>query len=134
MSLRTPLARARGLGSAKEGVGHWWAQRVTALALIPLTLWFAISLMSVAHADYADAVAWIGSPLNSALLILLLVSLFYHAILGLQVVIEDYVHGEGTKLATLLIVKFILVLLGAVAVVAVLQVAFMAVLQTGTGG
>ncbi len=131
MSLRTPLARARGLGSAKEGVSHWWAQRVTALALVPLTLWFAASILSLTQADHAAAVAWIGAPLNSALLILLLIGLFYHAILGLQVVIEDYVHSEGAKLVTLLAMKFILVLLGAIAVVSVLRVAFMAVLQSG---
>jgi succinate dehydrogenase / fumarate reductase, membrane anchor subunit len=134
MSLRTPLGRVRGLGSAKEGVSHWWAQRVTALALVPLTLWFAVALISVVHADHAGAVAWIGSPLNSALLILLLICVFYHAILGLQVVIEDYVHGEGAKLATLLVTKFILTLLGAIAIVSVLRVAFLAVLQTATGG
>jgi succinate dehydrogenase / fumarate reductase membrane anchor subunit len=134
MSLRTPLGRVRGLGSAKEGVGHWWAQRVTALALVPLTLWFAVSMISVVHTDYAGAVTWIGAPLNSALLILLLVCVFYHALLGLQVVIEDYVHGEGIKLATLLVTKFILTLLGAIAVVSVLRVTFLAVLPTGTGG
>lgn len=124
MSLRTPLARARGLGSAKEGVSHWWAQRVTAIALVPLTLWFAISLLSVARADYANVIEWIGSPFNMILLIAFLFSTFYHAHLGLQVVIEDYVHDEGYKLASLLIVKFILILLGGAAILAVLRIAF----------
>ncbi|MDX1606400.1 MAG: succinate dehydrogenase, hydrophobic membrane anchor protein, partial [Candidatus Competibacterales bacterium] len=116
MSLRTPLARARGLGSAKEGVQHWWAQRVTAVALVPLTLWFVVSLLSIADADHATVVAWIGAPLNSALLVLLLVAVFYHAVLGLQVVIEDYIHSEGRKFAVLLAVKFALALLAAIAV------------------
>lgn len=134
MSLRSPLARVRGLGSAKEGVQHWWAQRVTALALIPLALWFLIVLMGLVHADYGAAVTWFGSPVNSALLILLLGCLFYHAILGLQVVIEDYVHGEGAKFITLLVMKFILVLCGAIAVLSVLRLAFLALLQTTSGG
>lgn len=124
MSIRTPLARARGLGSAKSGVSHWWAQRVTAIAMVPLTLWFIIGLISMTHADYQTAVHWIGQPVNTVLLILLLFSTFYHAILGMQVVIEDYVHVEGAKIASLLIMKFILVLLGAAAIFAVLRIAF----------
>jgi succinate dehydrogenase / fumarate reductase membrane anchor subunit len=124
MDLRTPLARARGLGSAKEGVNHWWAQRVTAVALVPLTLWFVVSLLSVLGEDYAQLVAWIGSPLNTVLLVTFLFSMFYHAYLGLQVVIEDYVHTEAVKLATLLAMKFLLILLGAAAILAVLRIAF----------
>jgi succinate dehydrogenase / fumarate reductase membrane anchor subunit len=124
MDLRTPLARARGLGSAKEGVNHWWAQRVTAVALVPLTLWFVVSLLSVLGEDYAQLVAWIGSPLNTVLLVTFLFSMFYHAYLGLQVVIEDYVHTEAVKLATLLATKFLLILLGAAAILAVLRIAF----------
>lgn len=123
MSLRTPLSRARGLGSAKEGVHHWWMQRVTAIALVPLTLWFVVVLMSAARADYITAVAWISRPWNAALLILLLITGFYHAILGMQVVIEDYVHHEGLKLGSLLALRFILWLLGAVSVIAVLRIA-----------
>lgn len=124
MDLRTPLARARGLGSAKEGVNHWWAQRVTAVALVPLTLWFVVSLLTVLGEDYAQVVAWIGSPLNTVLLVAFLFSTFYHAYLGLQVVIEDYVHTEAAKLATLLATKFLLILLGAAAILAVLRIAF----------
>lgn len=123
MSLQTPLGRARGLGSAKEGVSHWWAQRVTAIALVPLTLWFVVALLSVAGADYETVVAWIARPFNAVLLIALLISMFYHAILGLQVIIEDYVHHEGTKVASLLVMKFLLVLLGGSAVLAVLRIA-----------
>ena len=124
MDLRTPLARARGLGSAKEGLNHWWAQRVTAVALVPLTLWFVVSLLTVVGEDYAQLAAWIGSPLNTVLLVAFLFSMYYHVYLGLQVVIEDYVHTEAVKLATLLAVKFLLILLGAAAILAVLRIAF----------
>ena len=123
MDLRTPLARARGLGSAKEGVNHWWGQRVTAIALVPLTLWFVVSLLIVARAEYAEVVAWVGAPINTVLLVAFLFSMFYHAYLGLQVVIEDYVHAEGLKISSLLIVKFLLILLGAAAILAVLRLA-----------
>jgi succinate dehydrogenase / fumarate reductase membrane anchor subunit len=124
MSLRTPLGRVRGLGSAKEGVSHWWVQRVTAVALVPLVLWFTVSMLSIVRADYDSAVHWVGQPFNTVLLVALLVGAFYHALLGLQVVIEDYVHAEGTKVMALLIMKFIMVLLGASAILAVLRIAF----------
>src|SRR5258708_16636215 len=102
--LRTPLARARGLGSAKAGVAHWWAQRLTAIALIPLVVWFAISLVMLSGADYAMARAWIGSPRVMVLLILTIGIGLHHGQLGLQVVIEDYVHGDGRNLALIVIV------------------------------
>lgn len=124
MSLRTPIGRVRGLGSAKEGVSHWWAQRVTAVALIFLSLWFVISLLFVVRADYETMIHWIGRPINTVLLIAFLFAVFYHALLGLQVVIEDYVHTEGKKLASLLIMKFLMVLLGLFSIVAVLRIAF----------
>ena len=124
MSLRTPLAHVRGLGSAKEGVAHWWAQRVTAVALVPLTLWFVASLLCMARADYDSLRAWIVQPSTTILLVALLFSLFYHAILGLQVVIEDYVHQEGAKITSLLVMKFLLVLLGGSAILSVLRIAF----------
>ena len=134
MSLRSPLGRVRGLGSAKEGVQHWWAQRVTALALLPLVLWFMVSLLSLQHAENAAVVDWIGRPFNSALLILLLISLFYHAILGLQVVIEDYVHTEAVKMSALIIMRFVLILLAVIAIISVVRIAFKAVLlSTGAG-
>jgi succinate dehydrogenase / fumarate reductase membrane anchor subunit len=124
MSLRAPLARARGLGSAKEGTHHWWLERVTSAALVPLTLWFVISLVSIAHYDHAELVAWIARPFNTALMFLFLALTFQHSILGLQVVIEDYVHQEGIRLAALLLMKFVLVLFGVVGVLAVLRIAF----------
>ena len=119
---RTPLARARGLGSAKSGVGHWWVQRITAIALIPLVVWFAISLVMLSGADYAMARAWIGSPLVMMLLSLTIVIGLHHGQLGMQVVIEDYVGNDGWKLALIVLVKFIAVLFGLGAIVAILRI------------
>ena len=121
---RTPLARARGLGSAKDGVGHWWAQRLTAIALIPLVVWFAISLVMLSGADYPVVRAWIGSPLVMLLLILTIGVGLHHGQLGMQVVIEDYVGSDGWKLALIVIVKFIAVLFGLGAIVAILRIGF----------
>lgn len=120
MSLRSPLGRVRGLGSAKEGVNHFWAQRMTALALIPLCVWFVISLLVITGADHATVKAWVSSPVVAGLLILLIAATFYHAFLGLQVVIEDYIHGEGLKLFTLVTVKGASWLLASIGVVSVL--------------
>jgi len=123
-SLRSPLGRVRGLGSAKDGTHHWWAQRLTALALIPLTVWFVISVIVMTGGDYYAMVAWAGSPLVAGLLILLIVATFYHGALGLQVVIEDYVHHEMTKLALLLFVKATALVLALAAVLSVLSLLF----------
>ena len=123
-SMRTPIGRVRGLGSAKSGMHHWWMQRVTAVALIPLTLWFVASLISLAGAGYAETVAWLGSPIVAVLMIALIIATFYHAALGLQVVIEDYVHHEGVKLVLLLGVKLLSFFLAIAALFAVLKLAF----------
>jgi succinate dehydrogenase / fumarate reductase membrane anchor subunit len=124
MSLRSPLGRVRGLGSAKSGTEHFWAQRVTAVALIPLTLWFVYSVTTLTGADYAAAAAWLRAPWNAVLMLLLIVATFHHMQLGLQVVIEDYVHGEGTKIASLMLMKGASLLLAVAAAFAVLKVAF----------
>jgi succinate dehydrogenase / fumarate reductase membrane anchor subunit len=124
MSLRTPLGRVRGLGSAKEGTDHWWMQRVSAIALIPLSLWFVIFILGLTGTDYPVFKAAVARPLNAVLLILLLFALFYHAVLGLQVVIEDYVHSEWLKITLLLLIKFAAVLSGASAIFSVLRIAF----------
>jgi succinate dehydrogenase / fumarate reductase membrane anchor subunit len=124
MSLRTPLARARGLGAAHNGTHHWWAQRLTAIALLALVLWFAVSVTALATATYAEAAAWLGRPYNAILMLALIGVLFHHMQLGLQVVIEDYVHGHGWKFAGLIAVKFGSALLAIAAVFAVLKVAF----------
>ncbi|MFO1352118.1 MAG: succinate dehydrogenase, hydrophobic membrane anchor protein [Gammaproteobacteria bacterium] len=123
MSFRTPLGRVRGLGSAKSGTGTWWLERLTSLALVPLTLWFAGSLAMLARADYPTASHWLRGPINAVLLVLMLVIAFYHAMLGVQVILEDYVRREGLRLVVLLALKALLVLLAAIAVFAVLRVA-----------
>ncbi len=122
--MRSALGRVRHLGSAKEGVQHWWAQRLTALALVPLTLWFVASIAYLAGADHAGFTGWVARPHNALLMILLLGAGFHHAQLGLQVVIEDYVHGEGAKLAALIVVKFAALLLALAGIFAVLKIAF----------
>ena len=122
-NMRTPLGRARGLGSAKDGVHHWWMQRLTAVALVPLCLWFVASLVHVAGADHAAAVAWIGSPLVAIMLILLVIAGFYHAALGLRVVIEDYVGSEAVKQVTLILMQFACIALGVATVFSILKLA-----------
>lgn len=123
MELRSTLGRVRGLGSAKEGVRHWWAQRVTAIALVPLSIWFVVAVISLMGADYTQYQAWIGHFGNALLMILTTLVLFYHAHLGMQVIIEDYVHGEGARVITLLFFKFVLAGLAASCVLAVVLVA-----------
>lgn len=122
MSLRTPLGRVLGLGTAKDGTSHWWAQRVSAVALIFLGTWFAFLLATMPGFSHAEAVAAIGRPMNSILLLLLSVTLGYHSYLGIQVVIEDYVHAPGLKVIALLLSRFAHVLLVVVAVFAVLKI------------
>ena len=123
MELRSSLGRARGPGSAKEGVGHWWMQRVTAIALVPLGIWFVFAVAALSGVDYAAFQAWVGELGNATLLVVFVIVLFYHAALGMQVVIEDYVSGEGSKIITLLIVKFALFLMAVSCVLAVVRVA-----------
>ncbi|MCI0400408.1 MAG: succinate dehydrogenase, hydrophobic membrane anchor protein [Gammaproteobacteria bacterium] len=120
--LRPPIARVRGLGSAKDGVRQWWAQRVTAVALVPLTLWFIASVLSMVGADYAGVVAWIQSPSVTVLFILFFLALFYHAQLGMQVIIEDYIHTEWLKFTSLIVLSFTTIFLGIVCTFAVLKV------------
>jgi succinate dehydrogenase / fumarate reductase, membrane anchor subunit len=122
-SLRTDLARVRGLGSAQEGVGHWWAQRITAAALVPLTVWFVASILALAGADHETVEAWIRSPVAAVLLVLLFAVTLRHAQLGVQVVIEDYVHNEGLKIGSLLLSNTLLLLLGLASIFAVLKLA-----------
>ena len=124
MSLRSPLARARGLGAAHNGTHHWWAQRLTSIALLPLLLWFAIAVTSLAAADHAVASAWLRAPVNAILMLALIATMFHHMHLGLQVVIEDYIHGHAGKFVTLIVVKFGTALLAIAAAFAVLKVAF----------
>jgi len=124
MSLRSPMGRVLGLGSAKDGTAHWWAQRVSAAALIPLTLWFAISLLSLPALGYGPVRLWLSAPLSSLLAVLLVAVLTYHSYLGITVVIEDYVHSAGSKLLSLLLLRFLHVIVGGAAIFALLRVAF----------
>lgn len=123
-TLRTPLSRVIHLGSAKSGTQHWWIQRVTAVALIPLGVWFAASLVSLAGAELATVQAWLAKPLPALFMVLFLALAFYHLKLGLQVIIEDYVHEEGAKLVLLLANAFGCVLVGGAAILAVLKLTF----------
>jgi succinate dehydrogenase / fumarate reductase, membrane anchor subunit len=119
--LRSPLGRALGLGSAKEGVEHWWAQRITALALVPLTVWFVVEVISLTGADRAVFVDWVRNPMSAVLLVLLLVATFYHGALGLQVVIEDYVENEAVRLGSLIVIRLLAIVFAARGILAVLK-------------
>lgn len=119
--LRSPLSRAAGLGSAKDGVGHWWTERVTAVALVPLTLWLTASLIMLTDSDYASFVGWLKSPFVALLMVLLLIALFWHLALGLQVVIEDYVHSVA-KIPALVAIRLACVVLAAAGVLATLRI------------
>ena len=123
MSIRTPLAHARGLGSAKSGTAHWWAQRLTAIALIPLVIWFVVSIVIMTGSDHDAVVAWIGNPLTAVLMVLLIVAVLHHMQLGMQVVVEDYVHTRWMEIALLLLNKGAALLLGAVGILSVLKIA-----------
>ena len=123
MTLRTPIARVRHLGSAKDGTHHWWMQRLTAVALVPLTLWFAAGVIAHVGADLSDVRDWLGRPINAAAMILFAGAVFYHGQLGMQVVIEDYVHHEGLKVASIVVVKLLSALLGLTCLIAIIQVA-----------
>jgi succinate dehydrogenase / fumarate reductase membrane anchor subunit len=124
MSLRSPIGRVLGLGSAKEGVGHWWGQRVSAVALVILTLWFVSALLRLGDLGHATVIAWIAAPMNAVLLSLLVGTSVYHSQLGVQVVVEDYVSHPGAKVATLMLLNFLHIVLAALGVFSVLRIAF----------
>ncbi len=124
MNLRTPLSKVKGLGSAKEGAQHWWNQRMTAIALVPLALWFSFSVALIAVADFTTVSAWISAPLNTVLMILAICVGFYHGYLGLQVIIEDYVAHEPLKIAMLIGIGLLAVLFAVLGVVSVLKISF----------
>jgi len=122
--LRNELGRVRGLGSAKEGVSHWWRQRLTAIALIPLSLWFVATLVFMTGADHAGVVHWLSSPVGLGVMILFIGALFYHAVLGLQVVIEDYISAHGPRMVLIVLVQFAGFALAMAAIIALLVIAF----------
>ncbi len=119
--MRTPLSRVRGLGSAKKGTHHFWMQRVTALSNIPLTLFLVGALVVHAGADYATMTAFLSNPLVGVVMLLLIVSATYHMKLGLQVVIEDYIHGEASKLLALIANQFFALTVAVACTLAVLK-------------
>ncbi len=122
MSLRTPLGRVLGLGSAKDGTDHWWAQRVSAVALVLLGGWFGFSLARIESLTYLDVIRFINEPINAVLLALLSLTLAYHSYLGVQVVIEDYIHDSGAKVAWLILSRFAHILVAVSAVYAILVI------------
>ncbi|HTW53323.1 MAG TPA: succinate dehydrogenase, hydrophobic membrane anchor protein [Stellaceae bacterium] len=124
--MRSPLGRVLGLGSAKEGVEHWWLQRITAIALVPLAIWFVIAALGMIGADRAAMVAWMHSPMSAVFTVLLIVAAIYHMALGLQVVIEDYIHSEAWKLGLIIVMRLWCIVLVARGILAVLTLAFAA--------
>jgi succinate dehydrogenase / fumarate reductase membrane anchor subunit len=123
MSLRSPIGRVLGLGSAKEGVQQWWRQRLTSVALVPLSIWFAVSLLTLPSLDHATVRAWMSQSSTALLLIVFVVVAAWHSKLGVQVVVEDYVHGAGARTLTLVSLTFVHVLLAAAGVFSVMKVA-----------
>ncbi len=123
MSLISPLRQVLGAGSAKQGVHHWWVQRLTSVALVPLGIWFAVSLIALPALDHATVVAWLTHGITAVLLLLLVWLSAWHSQLGLRVIVEDYVHGSGLKTLTLVLLSFAHVLLAAVGAFAILRVA-----------
>ena len=123
MSLRSPLGKVLGTGSAKEGVHHWWLQRLTSIALVPLTVWFVVSLLSLPTFEHVTVISWMAQSWTALFLILFILVATWHSQLGVRVVVEDYVHG-GAKTLTLVLITFIHALVAAAGVFAVLKVAF----------
>ena len=122
--MQSSFGRAQGLGSAREGVGHWWVQRVTAVALVPLTLWFAGSLIARAGNDYGAFILWLRTPFTTVLMVLLLIALFHHMALGLQVVVEDYVHTDRIKVPAVVAINLGAFALAVAGIIATLRIAF----------
>ena len=123
MSLRSPLGKVLGTGSAKEGVHHWWVQRLTSIALVPLTIWFVVSLLSLGSFEHVAVITWMAQSWTALLLVLFILVAAWHSQLGVRVVVEDYVHG-GSKTLTLVLITFIHAVVAAAGIFAVLKVAF----------
>jgi succinate dehydrogenase / fumarate reductase membrane anchor subunit len=121
--MRSTLGRARGLGSAKTGLHHWWMQRVTAIALLPLSLYFVLTMLMLDHSTRLQVVAFMAEPWNAVLYLCLVVALFYHLSLGLQVVLEDYVHSEGTRMASIMLINAAIVFCALACAVSILKLA-----------
>lgn len=123
MNLRSPLRRVTYLGSARSGSGHWFGQRISAVALVLLGIWLVLALATMGGGTHANVVAWLSSPVAASFAVLLVLTAAWHAVLGLQVVIEDYVGDRG-RLAVLLVVKFVFAVATVIGVLSVLRIAF----------
>jgi succinate dehydrogenase / fumarate reductase membrane anchor subunit len=123
MRTQTPLARVEGLGAAHSGTGHFWRQRVSAVALIPLSIWFLYAALMLVGADRSLTIAFLHQPVNAIAMALFVVATLHHSVLGLQVVIEDYVHGEGWKIALVLLNQFFAWVIGAACLFALVKIA-----------
>jgi len=123
LSAQTPIARVEGLGSAHSGTGHFWRQRVSAVALVPLAIWFVCTALALVGASRHEAIAFLFVPINAILMALFVIAALYHMVLGVQVVIEDYVHHEGSKIVLLVLNQFFAWLVGAACLVALVKVA-----------
>ncbi len=121
--LLTPLARARGLGSSKHGTDHWWMQRMTSIALVPLGLWFVFSLAALVGADHATVSVWLGSPWTATLMILFIVAGLHHASAGVEVIMEDYIQTKSAKVTAIIVQKFFFTVLAVISIVSVLKIA-----------
>lgn len=124
MRMGTPIGRVRGLGSARSGAHHWWLERLTSVSTLILFVWFLVSLARLPALDHATVTGWLESPVAAVPMLLLIVSTFWHLKLGLQVFIEDYVHEEGLKLFSILVLNFFTIAVGALAFYSVLKIAF----------
>ena len=124
MRMETPIARVRGLGSARSGAHHWWLERLTSVSTLLLFVWFVVSLLRLPSLDHSAVTEWLSAPLGAVPMLLLIVSTFWHLKLGLQVVIEDYVHEEGMKFFSITVLNFFTIAVGALAFFAVLRIAF----------
>ncbi|MEE9336816.1 MAG: succinate dehydrogenase, hydrophobic membrane anchor protein [Methylococcaceae bacterium] len=125
MDFQAPLAKVRGLGSAKAGTGHFWMQRITAITLIPLSLWMVSFTQHLLDASHEEIVNWLAGPLDTVLAITWVVAAFYHAALGLQVVIEDYVHTEWIKISSIWVMKLSFLFFAIAAIVALFKISMM---------
>jgi len=123
MKMETPLGRVRGLGSARSGAHHWWLERITSVATLILLVWLVVSLVRLPDFDYRTVAQWLSAPLAAVPMLLLIVATFWHLKLGLQVVVEDYVHVEGPKLFWVVLINFLSIFGAALAIFAVLKIA-----------
>ena len=124
MPMETPLARVRGLGSARTGAHHWWLERLTSASTLLLFVWLLVSLLRLPALDYGTVTEWLSSPVNAVIMLLLVISTFWHVKLGMQVIVEDYVHEDGNKLALIILLNFAVVAAAALAAFAILKIAF----------